>query len=123
MDGNCGGCEAGVPLDALDPIAVKLCVKKSCSDVDLSLVTAAAVRVYRTDGSTDIWEAEIVSQSEEELCVEHRFVAGELTCPGTLPLVVAMTVSGGVLLSQPMCLTVYDPRSFCNSGSGCAGSC
>lgn len=124
MDGGDCGCEGGVPIDALDPVAVKLCIKKVCSDVDLSLVTAASIRVYRGDGSVDTWTADIVSQSEEELCVEHRFLAGELVCPGSLPLVVFMQVGGGLVPSTPMCLSIYDPRSFCNGGSsGCAGSC
>lgn len=90
------------------PRALEITVEPSTDVPDLSLVTAASLKVWRRNGLGDVedWTATITSQSSSSLVLVHPWVDGDNDTPSEhLRVYAQLTIGGEVVECEPV--TIY----------------
>lgn len=76
------------------------------TQIDLTTVTAATMRVKKPSGATVTWTAALSGASVKSVIVTHVFAAGDLDEKGRYSVVAHLSVPSGTIRSEPKTLLV-----------------
>lgn len=93
-------------IGAEAPEAYELSLTSEPSGVDLSTVTAAVLRVKKTNGVETSWAVTMSSQTSTTLKLTHVFAANELDAPGSWAVYAELTLPTGKVRSKPRSIIV-----------------
>lgn len=102
-----------VPSNIGPPSTITIVFKAVNFTVDLTAVTAVTYNVTRRDGTTDTWEADIVSATPGELVSQYTFADdGEIAGTGAYSISASLAVPGGSITAATVTLFVTSPNGL-----------
>lgn len=96
-----------VPLGGRDPLALEIDITPSDTVSDLSVVTAASLKVWRVNNVIEVWTCAMSNQTATTLKLTHPWVEGDNdTANEGLRIWPQLTIGGRVYESSPVIVTV-----------------
>lgn len=91
---------------AVAPESYVLDITPGASGLNLTTVSAAVLKVRKSNGAEVDWAATLSNQAAATLTLTHQFVGGDLDVDGSYSVYAALTVPGGTVRTEPRTLQV-----------------